>query len=46
MAPFAVVDAEDDTRVLGSTSLLRINWEHLRGEVGYWLDRDARGQGT
>ena len=45
MAPFAVVDAEDDTRVLGSTSLFRINWEHLRGEVGYWLGREARGRG-
>jgi len=44
-APFAVVDAQHDQRVLGSTSLFRINWEHLRGEVGYWLARDARGQG-
>ena len=44
-APFAVVDASDDTQVLGSMSLLRINWEHLRGEVGYWLAREARGRG-
>jgi RimJ/RimL family protein N-acetyltransferase len=44
-APFAVVDAHDQTRVLGSTSLFAINWEHLRGEVGYWLGRAARGQG-
>jgi RimJ/RimL family protein N-acetyltransferase len=44
-APFAVVDADDDTHVLGSTSLFRINWDHLRGEVGYWLGREARGRG-
>ena len=44
-APFAIVDSGDDTRVLGSTSLFRINWEHLRCEVGYWLGRDARGHG-
>ena len=44
--PFAIVDADDDTRVLGSTSLFALNWDHLRGEVGYWLGRGARGRGT
>ena len=24
---------------------MRINWRHLRAEVGYWLAREARGQG-
>jgi RimJ/RimL family protein N-acetyltransferase len=32
-------------RLLGSISLLRPDWEHLRAEVGYWLAREARGQG-
>ncbi len=32
-------------RLLGSISLLRIAWEHQRAEVGYWLAREARGQG-
>jgi [ribosomal protein S5]-alanine N-acetyltransferase len=44
-APFAIVDAEDDQQVLGSVSLLRIAWEHARGEVGYWLAPEARGAG-
>ena len=42
-APFAIVSAED--RVLGSVSLLRLDWRHLRAEVGYWLAREARGRG-
>lgn len=42
-APFAI---EDETgRLAGSISLLRFAWEHLRGEVGYWLAAPARGQG-
>ena len=24
---------------------MRLAWQHARGEVGYWLARDARGQG-
>jgi RimJ/RimL family protein N-acetyltransferase len=44
-APFAIVAAEDDRLLLGSISLMRFDWEHGRGEVGYWLARDARGQG-
>jgi RimJ/RimL family protein N-acetyltransferase len=42
-APFAVVSADD--RLLGSVALIGIEWPHLRGEVGYWLAREARGQG-
>jgi len=44
-APFAIVDADDDEHLLGSISLMRIAWEHARGEVGYWLAREARGKG-
>ena len=44
-APFAVVNADDDRVLLGSVSLLRLDWANARGEVGYWLAREARGQG-
>jgi RimJ/RimL family protein N-acetyltransferase len=44
-APFAIVSAADDTKLLGSISLMRIDWDHLRGEVGYWLGAQARGAG-
>lgn len=46
MAPFAIVDAsEPQAGVLGSISLMRLNWRHRRGEVGYWLAKGARGRG-
>ena len=44
-APFAIVLAEDRDHLLGSISLMRFSWKNARGEVGYWLARDARGQG-
>jgi len=44
-APFAVVAAEDDRVLLGSISLMRFDWANARGEVGYWLAGEARGQG-
>jgi RimJ/RimL family protein N-acetyltransferase len=44
-APFAIVTADDDTRLLGSVALMRFAWEHARGEVGYWLAVHARGGG-
>lgn len=44
-APFAIVPADDRDRLLGSISLMRFSWPHARAEVGYWLARDARGQG-
>jgi RimJ/RimL family protein N-acetyltransferase len=43
-APFAIVRAPDE-ELVGSISLMRIVWEHARAEVGYWLAREARGQG-
>jgi RimJ/RimL family protein N-acetyltransferase len=42
-APFAIVSQAD--RLLGSMALLRMEWSHRRGEAGYWLAREARGQG-
>jgi RimJ/RimL family protein N-acetyltransferase len=44
-APLAIVSSEDPDRVLGSITLMRLAWEHRRGEVGYWLAREARGLG-
>ncbi len=44
-APFAIVAANDDQRLLGSISLMRLAWADARGEVGYWLGREARGHG-
>jgi RimJ/RimL family protein N-acetyltransferase len=43
-AAFAIVEAPDG-RLLGSVALMRIEWEHQRAEVGYWLGREARGAG-
>jgi RimJ/RimL family protein N-acetyltransferase len=45
LAPFAIVDAVDHNRLLGSISLMRLDWRNARGEVGYWLAREARGHG-
>jgi len=44
-APFAIVSAADRDHLLGSISLMRFSWQHARAEVGYWLAREARGQG-
>jgi ribosomal-protein-serine acetyltransferase len=44
-APFAVVDSADASRLLGSIALMHLDWEHRRGDVGYWMAREARGQG-
>lgn len=44
-APYAIVAPDDDRVLLGSVSLLRLDWANARGEVGYWLAREARGQG-
>jgi RimJ/RimL family protein N-acetyltransferase len=43
-APFAVV-SNPQAELIGSIALVRIAWEHLRAEVGYFLARDARGAG-
>jgi RimJ/RimL family protein N-acetyltransferase len=42
-APFAIVSESD--QLLGSIALMRMVWEHRRGEAGYWLARWGRGQG-
>lgn len=42
-APFAIVSPAD--QLLGSVSLIHIDWLHRRCEVGYWLAREARGRG-
>lgn len=44
-APFAIVSCAQQDQILGSISLMRLDWKHARGEVGYWLAREARGQG-
>jgi RimJ/RimL family protein N-acetyltransferase len=47
-APFAIVhppQLDAGSELLGSISLARFSWPHRRAEVGYWLARQARGQG-
>ena len=44
-APFAIVSSADRDHLLGSISLMRFSWQHARAEVGYWLAKEARGQG-
>ena len=44
-APYVIVSTGDDRRLLGAIALQRFAWENARGEVGYWLAREARGQG-
>lgn len=43
-APFAIVEAPG-TQLLGSIALNWLDWKNRRGEVGYWLAREARGHG-
>jgi RimJ/RimL family protein N-acetyltransferase len=43
-APFAIVRSTEQT-LAGSIALMRIDWDQRRGEVGYWLAREARGRG-
>jgi RimJ/RimL family protein N-acetyltransferase len=44
-APYAIVRAADDAALIGSISLMRLDWHNARAEVGYWLGREARGAG-
>jgi RimJ/RimL family protein N-acetyltransferase len=44
-APFAIVASDDLDLLLGSISIMRMSWEHRRGEAGYWLAPEARGSG-
>jgi RimJ/RimL family protein N-acetyltransferase len=41
----AIVDANDGT-FLGQIGVGRLDWEHQRGEVFYWLAAPARGRGV
>jgi RimJ/RimL family protein N-acetyltransferase len=43
-AAFGIFDKHG--RLLGSISLLTIDWASLEGEVGFWLAREARGRGV
>ena len=40
----AIVRAADD-RLLGAIGLANFDWPDLKGEIGYWVVADARGQG-
>ena len=42
---FVIADASTD-ELLGSASLLRIDWDAARAEVGYWLAPWGRGRGA
>src|SRR5262245_9435237 len=41
-----VVTAASDGRPLGSVGLLRISWDALRGEIGYWIATWGRRRGA
>src|SRR5947209_5674846 len=42
-APFAIIGSGGE--LAGSISLMRVDWDHRRAEVGYWLGAAARGHG-
>ncbi len=48
-APFAIVERREDADfsppLVGSISLMRLDWRHRRAEVGYWLAAAGRGRG-
>lgn len=44
-ARFAVCPADSMSRLLGSISLVNIDWANRSAELGYWLLPEARGQG-
>ncbi len=41
---FAVADLESDA-FLGSIMLHSLDWKNRRGEVGFWIEANARGRG-
>ncbi len=45
MARFAIARAEAPSRLLGSISLVHINWDAASAELGFWLLPEARGHG-
>jgi RimJ/RimL family protein N-acetyltransferase len=40
----AIVDRDD--RVLGAIGVSNFDWPDLKGEIGYWVAREARGRGV
>ena len=40
----AVAESDHDA-FIGAALLNRVSWRHGRAEIGFWLTRDARGQG-
>jgi RimJ/RimL family protein N-acetyltransferase len=42
---FAVADLESDA-FLGSIMLHSLEWNHKRGEIGFWVEAAARGHGV
>jgi RimJ/RimL family protein N-acetyltransferase len=40
----AVVDRHDD--LLGAIGLTGLDWDNLKGEIGFWIARDSRGRGV
>jgi RimJ/RimL family protein N-acetyltransferase len=37
--------AVDDPSALGTIALQSLDWEHRRGEIGYWMGAPSRGRG-
>lgn len=42
---FAIADAADDDKLLGSVGLQAFDWEHRAADVGYMVAAPARGRG-
>jgi RimJ/RimL family protein N-acetyltransferase len=43
--PLVIAAAQDDG-LLGTVSLMALDWEQHRGDVGFWIASWARGQGV
>lgn len=41
----AIADARDGDP-LGAVGMQRFDWEHGKGDIGYWVAREARGRGA
>jgi len=39
-----VIELKQEKKVIGTVSLMRINWKHNNSELGYWLGKNYRGQ--
>ena len=40
------VTTASDHAPLGAVGLMRIDWDHLRAEIGYWIAPSGRGRGA